>query len=133
MLIHVVASGDTVTSIAARYGVDPIRLSADNDVPPDGALAVGQTLVVLFPRTVHAVRAVDLLGDALHQFFGVQTTGLQGLQQNGIDLHQTGVVHHVADVGKGKNRLNAGGAAADHGDGTGGGDGGDGGVSSGGL
>ena len=39
------------------YGVDPARLAADNAVPPSGALAVGQTLVVRFPRQVHAVRA----------------------------------------------------------------------------
>ena len=69
-----------------------------------------------------------LLGNALHQFLGIQAAGLQGLQQNGIDLHQTGVVHHVADVGISEDGLHAGRAAADHGDGTGGGDGGDGAV-----
>ena len=82
MLIHVVASGDTVTSIAARYGVDPIRLAADNDVPPDGALAVGQTLVVLFPRTVHAVRQGETLS-SIAQSYGVPLTQLY---QNNITL-----------------------------------------------
>ncbi len=57
MTIHVVQAGETVGSIAESYGVDPARLAADNAVPPSGALAVGQTLVVRFPRQVHAVRA----------------------------------------------------------------------------
>ena len=50
MTIHVVQAGETVGSIAESYGVDPARLAADNAVPPSGALAVGQTLVVRFPR-----------------------------------------------------------------------------------
>ena len=61
MYIHVVRPGDTTASVAERYGVSPARLAADNEVPPDGALAVGQTLVVCFPETVHAVRAGDTL------------------------------------------------------------------------
>jgi len=61
MTIHVVQSEETVNSIAAYYGVDPTRLSTDNSVPSDGALAVGQTLVVRFPRQIHAVRPGDTL------------------------------------------------------------------------
>ena len=56
MTIHVVSAGETVAGIAESYGVDPARLAADNAVPPSGALAVGQTLVVRFPRTVNAVK-----------------------------------------------------------------------------
>ena len=55
MTIHVVRAGESVDSIAAYYGVDPARLAADNAVPSGMALAVGQTLVVRFPRQVHAV------------------------------------------------------------------------------
>lgn len=61
MTIHVVQTGETISSIAARYGVDPSRLMSDNAVPMDGALAVGQTLVVRFPRQVHAVAAGETL------------------------------------------------------------------------
>lgn len=61
MNIHVVRSGESVDSIAARYGVDPARLAADNSVPSSGALAVGQTLVIRFPRQVHAVQAGETL------------------------------------------------------------------------
>ena len=61
MMVHVVQSGESVASIAMHYGVDPGRLAADNAVPADGALAVGQTLVVRFPRQVHAVQAGETL------------------------------------------------------------------------
>ena len=61
MTIHVVRAGESVNSIATDYGVDPGRLSADNAVPASGALAVGQTLVVRFPRQVHAVQEGDTL------------------------------------------------------------------------
>ena len=61
MTIHVVQRGETLSNIAAQYGVDPVRLALDNAVPPDGAIAVGQTLVVRFPRQVHAVAAGETL------------------------------------------------------------------------
>ena len=61
MTIHVVQRGETVSAIAAGYGVDPARVMSDNGVPPDGALAVGQTLVIRFPRQVHAVEPGETL------------------------------------------------------------------------
>jgi spore germination protein len=61
MTIHVVLPGDSIESVAAYYGVDPIRLASDNSVPDNGALAVGQTLVVRFPRQVHSVRSGETL------------------------------------------------------------------------
>lgn len=61
MTIHVVRQGETLEAIAAGYGVSPQRLAADNELPGDLALAVGQTLVVRFPRTVHAVAAGETL------------------------------------------------------------------------
>ena len=63
MTIHVVRAGESVRSIAERYGVDPARLAADNAVPSNGALAVGQTLVVRFPRQVHVVSEGETLTD----------------------------------------------------------------------
>ena len=61
MTIHVVSAGETVAGIAESYGVDPVLLAQDNEVPSSGALAVGQTLVVRFPRVVHAVRPGETL------------------------------------------------------------------------
>ena len=78
MTIHVVQAGETVGSIASFYGVDPIRLASDNDVPPDGALAVGQTLVIRFPRQLHAVQS----GETLSSIARAYGTTVRRLWQN---------------------------------------------------
>lgn len=78
MTIHVVKSGETVFSIAASYGVNPTRLMSDNEVPANGALAVGQTLVVRFPREVHAVTE----GETLSSIAGSYGIPIRQLWQN---------------------------------------------------
>lgn len=70
MTIHIVQKGETVSGIAGAYGVDPGRLMSDNSVPMDGALAVGQTLVIRFPRQVHAVGQGETLY-SIAQDYGV--------------------------------------------------------------
>lgn len=61
MEIHVVQPGETLYAIAGRYGADPGLLGAANGVPADGALAVGQTLVIQTVRTFHTVHPGDTL------------------------------------------------------------------------
>lgn len=78
MTIHVVSPGETVDAIAARYGVAPRQLEADNELPPDDALAVGQTLVVRFPRAVHVVAA----GETLTSIAGQYGTTVRQLWRN---------------------------------------------------
>ena len=82
MEIHVVRLGETVTGIAAYYGVDPRRLAADNAVPADGALAVGQTLVVRFPDLVHVVRP----GETLTGIAAAYQTTVRSLWRNNWSL-----------------------------------------------
>lgn len=78
MTIHVVKAGETVGSIAEFYGVDPARLASDNAVPASGALAVGQTLLVRFPRLVHAVQP----GETLYAIADRYGTSVRSLWQN---------------------------------------------------
>ena len=75
MVIHVVARGETVSSIARQYGVSPTLLMQQNQVPSDGALAVGQTLVVLFPQSTHTVRAGDTVYSIARRY-GISTRTL---------------------------------------------------------
>ena len=82
MTIHVVQAGESVGSIAMHYGVDPVRLAADNAVPADGALAVGQTLVVRFPRQVHAVQP----GETLASIAAAYGTSVRQLWRNNWPL-----------------------------------------------
>ena len=65
MDIHVVRAGETVSSVAARYGVPAGILAGVNGVAPDAPLAVGQTLVVRHPRELH----IALSGAAYHGVF----------------------------------------------------------------
>ena len=58
MDIHVVRAGETVSSVAARYGVPAGILAGVNGVAPDAPLAVGQTLVIrriVDDEKIHAV------------------------------------------------------------------------------
>ena len=82
MTIHVVRSGESVASIAEIYGVDPMRLASDNSVPPSGALAVGQTLVVRFPALLHTVRP----GDTLEGIAAAHGISVRKLWQNNWNL-----------------------------------------------
>ncbi len=59
MTIYTVAAGDTLNSIAARYGVTTALLAQTNGLSPDESLVVGQALVVLIPAEVYTVQAGD--------------------------------------------------------------------------
>ncbi|MCI8849130.1 MAG: LysM peptidoglycan-binding domain-containing protein [Oscillibacter sp.] len=82
MTIHVVRAGESVDSIAAEYGVPPHRLAVDNEVPAGGALAVGQTLVVRFPKEVYAIEA----GDTLFSIAARYGTTVRQLWRNNWEL-----------------------------------------------
>ena len=56
MVIHVVAPGDTLFSSAEAYGVPFSLLAIDTGLSAPYQLAVGQALVVQFPRLAHTVR-----------------------------------------------------------------------------
>ena len=49
-MIYVVQSGDSLTSIAKRYGVSLERLRSDNGLLPEQPLVPGQALVVFRRR-----------------------------------------------------------------------------------
>ena len=74
MDIHVVRAGETVSSVAARYGVPAGILAGVNGVAPDAPLAVGQTLVVRHPRELHTVAIGEsVYSIALHYGLSVRT------------------------------------------------------------
>ncbi len=61
MEIHVVRPGDTLSSIAARYGVPLSVLVNDNQLPDPERLVTGQTLVVRRPVRLYTVQPGDTL------------------------------------------------------------------------
>ncbi|MCI2058560.1 MAG: LysM peptidoglycan-binding domain-containing protein [Oscillibacter sp.] len=82
MIIHIAAAGETVYSIARRYGTDPARLAEDNEVPASGALAVGQTLVIRLAQEVHAVAS----GETLTSIAALYGVTVRQLWQNNWSL-----------------------------------------------
>ena len=55
MDIHVVRQGETLSAIANQYGVSAGLLAADNGIPTELPLIVGETLVVRYPESIHTV------------------------------------------------------------------------------
>lgn len=59
--IHVTARGETLYAIGRRYGVAPGLIARFNGLRDGAALAVGQALLILFPRQSYTVRPGDTL------------------------------------------------------------------------
>ena len=70
MVIHTVRAGDSIYSIAKEYSTTPARIIADNGITDPGKLAVGQTLVILYPTETYTVRGGDTL-EGIARSFGV--------------------------------------------------------------
>ena len=61
MEIYTVKPGDTVSSIAARFGVSRQRLIMENGLQMPDALVPGQSLVILTPEVTHTAMAGETL------------------------------------------------------------------------
>lgn len=61
MEIYVVQPGDTLESIARKFGVPISQLMLDNRIPEPSVLVTGQALVVRFPESTYIVRQGDSL------------------------------------------------------------------------
>lgn len=79
LFIHIVKAGETVSSIANRYGVNKERLISDNGILDTYNLAVGQALVVLIPKVTHIVEEGETL-QGIAQQYGISVITL--LQNN---------------------------------------------------
>jgi len=83
MTIHVVKEGETLTSIAGQYDLPEALLSRENQVPPSGALAVGQTLVAVQPTQLHTVQR----GESVYSIARQYGISVNTLYQNNYFLH----------------------------------------------
>ncbi len=61
MDIHVVKSGESVYSIAQKYGVSPQSIAVNNELANPSQLVPGQTLVILYPDQTYTVQSGDTL------------------------------------------------------------------------
>jgi spore germination protein len=79
MEIYVVKEGDTIDSIAERFGVPVERLILDNGFSSPVRLIVGQALIVAFPKQTHIVQEGDTLQNIAEQY---QVSIMQILRNN---------------------------------------------------
>lgn len=61
MIIHVVSQGETIYSIAERYGKSVERLALENGIDESVNLAIGETLVILLEEIIYTVQEGDTL------------------------------------------------------------------------
>lgn len=62
MDIHIVEPGDTIETIAMKYGVAPEKILQDNELRASDKLVTGQTILITYPERVYTVREGDTLG-----------------------------------------------------------------------
>jgi len=70
MLIHIVSQGETIFSIAQKYGVSAEILAFNNDINFENPLPVGQPLAVVIPTVIHTVLNGQTL-ESIANFYGV--------------------------------------------------------------
>ncbi len=68
MKIHVVSSGETVYSIAQKYGIPVSQIINDNQLMDPSKLVVGQTIVIRIPLQVHTVQSGQTLRSIARQY-----------------------------------------------------------------
>src|SRR5690554_3585477 len=61
MEIYIVQHGDTIESIANKFGLSIERLISDNGLINPLSLVEGQALVILHPKTTYTVKTGDTL------------------------------------------------------------------------
>ena len=68
MVIHVVQSGETIHSISEYYNIPVDRLILENGITDPDNLAIGQTIVIVQPETLHTVQVGDTLENIAQQY-----------------------------------------------------------------
>ena len=101
MIIYVVQPGDTLESIAREYGVPLSRLIQQNELDEQRGIAVGQTLVILYPNATYTVEEGDTL-EGIAQSYSVTVNQLlrnNPVLQGKTDIYagQTLIIDYTAE------------------------------------
>ncbi len=68
MQIHTVKDGESVSSIAADYGISPIKLAENNCLSNRARLVTGEELLILIPTRTTTARRGDSISDIASRF-----------------------------------------------------------------
>ncbi len=83
MLIHVVREGDTLSTVANRYGISRDWLIETNGLEGVGCLPVGMGLAIVFPLITHKVEA----GETIYSIASRYNTTVNNLYKNNLSLN----------------------------------------------
>lgn len=61
MIIHVVQPGETIQTISNLYNMPIAQLILDNDITNPENLVIGQTIVIVYPKTTYVIQEGDTL------------------------------------------------------------------------
>jgi spore germination protein len=75
MITHIVQPGDTVNYIANMYGISPDRLILENEITNPDRMAIGETLLIVYPKLTYIVQEGDTLS-SIADAHGVSWTEL---------------------------------------------------------
>ena len=75
MTIHTVTRGETIGSLAKKYGLPAELIIRENLLTSPDELVVGESLLIFQPRVVYTVRKGDTL-DSLTKLFGLSKNEL---------------------------------------------------------
>lgn len=87
MIIHRVTRGETIASIAERYGISTEDIINTNFPPDPNNLVPGQTLVILQPEIVHTV----VQGDTLESIGRQYNTDVSALLRNNPSIESDNI------------------------------------------
>lgn len=83
VIVHTVQRGETISHIAARYGIDENTILAANDLPNANMISVGQKLNILtMPGALHTVKRGESLWEIARTY---QTDMAEIIAVNGIE------------------------------------------------
>lgn len=88
MVIHITAKGETIYSIAAKYGVSAEILAFNNDINLDTPLPIGQPLAVVIPTIVHTV----LEGQSLEEIANIYGVSIYSIWRNNPILNGSSAI-----------------------------------------
>ncbi len=94
MILHTIQPGDTVYTIARRYGVDPAQVLNDNDIDRPEYLIPGQTL--LLPVAYWEYRVSP--GQSLYQIAGSFNTDVPALLRINPEIQNPAMIDEYSDI-----------------------------------
>ncbi|MDF2587921.1 MAG: hypothetical protein K0S41_1762 [Anaerocolumna sp.] len=68
MVKHIIQQGDTVDSIANQYGITPERLILENEITDPNRMAIGEMILVVYPKQTYIVQEGDTLSSIADAF-----------------------------------------------------------------